>query len=207
MRNVNIKSILVFIGYIIFLVLLIGAVGFFYKFTNGFQEQLKTFYLEFDGYKILAQNSWLTLQTGEKYHFDAKYLFSEEDATPVGIDVKIVPNVECDFTFTVDGDEMSYASLEDLSPAFNLSVEKDSFEFELVKDFDIKYVLSECFPEKVVSVEDGSISSDDYPYIIAVSSPQSDIVYNILLSVSYGTASVELDKGEIIFSLTADERG
>ena len=207
MKNHKIKTVAVFIGYIVFLLLLIGMVGFVYMFTNGFNEQFKTFYLEFDGQKILSSQSELKLKSGEVYRFGVKHLFNGEGTSSALFEVKIVPNAECDFTFTVDGDEMSYASLEDLSPAFNLSVKKDSFEFELVKDFDMKYVLSECIPEKVVSVEDGVISSDDYPYIIAVSSPQSDIVYNILLSVSYGTVGVELDKGEIIFSLTADERG
>lgn len=207
MKNRKIKTAAVFIGYIVFLLLLIGIVGFAYKFTNGFNEQFKTFYLEFNGQKILSSQSEFTLKSGEVYRFDVKYLFNGEETSSAGFEVKIIPNVECDFTFTVDGNEMPYASLEDLSPAFNLSVEKDSFEFELVKDFDMKYVLSECFPEKVVSVEDGAISSDDYPYIISVSSPQSDISYNILLSVSYGMASVELDKEEIIFPLTDDERG
>lgn len=207
MKNRKIKTAAVFIGYIVFLLLLIGIVGFAYKFTNGFNEQFKTFYLEFDGQKILSSHSELTLKSGEVYRFDVKHLFNGEETSSAAFEVKIIPNAECDFAFTVDGSEMSYASVEDLSPAFNLNADKDGFEFELVKDLDMEYVLSECFPEKVVSVEDGAISSGDYPYIIVVSSSQSDIVYNILLSVSYGTASVELDKEEIFFPLTDDERG
>jgi hypothetical protein len=36
------------IGYVLVVLLLVGSVGLVYKFTNGFNEDFKTFYIEYN---------------------------------------------------------------------------------------------------------------------------------------------------------------
>ena len=43
------------IGVILVLLLLAGIVAVIYRFTNGFNEDFKTFYVEYDGEQILKQ--------------------------------------------------------------------------------------------------------------------------------------------------------
>ena len=60
------------IGIILVLLLVAGLVAVIYKFTNGFNEDFKTFYVEHEGKQILAQNSELALEPGKTYRFDVK---------------------------------------------------------------------------------------------------------------------------------------
>ena len=49
------------IGVILVLLLLAGIVAVIYRFTNGFNEDFKTFYVEYDGEQILTADSKLHL--------------------------------------------------------------------------------------------------------------------------------------------------
>lgn len=52
------------IGVILVLALLAGIVAVIYRFTNGFNEDFKTFYVEYDGEQILTADSKLHLVRG-----------------------------------------------------------------------------------------------------------------------------------------------
>ena len=52
------------IGIILVLLLVAGLIAVIYKFTNGFNEDFKTFYVEHEGKQILAQDSEMTRLTG-----------------------------------------------------------------------------------------------------------------------------------------------
>ena len=45
------------IGVILVLLLLAGIVAVIYRFTNGFNEDFKTFYVEYDGEQILRRRA------------------------------------------------------------------------------------------------------------------------------------------------------
>ena len=52
------------IGVILVLLLLAGLVAIIYKFTNGFNEDFKTFYVEYGGKQILTTESEMHLTSG-----------------------------------------------------------------------------------------------------------------------------------------------
>ena len=45
------KTIAKIIAYVLIALALVATVGLIYKFTNGFNEDFKTFYVEYDGKK------------------------------------------------------------------------------------------------------------------------------------------------------------
>ena len=68
------------IGIILVLLLLAGLVAIIYRFTNGFNEDFKTFYVEYDGEQILTTESEMHLVSGNTHRFDVKYTFDTENA-------------------------------------------------------------------------------------------------------------------------------
>ena len=108
------------IGIILVLLLVAGLVAVIYKFTNGFNEDFKTFYVEYEGKQILAQNSELALEPGKTYRFDVKYTFDTQQSETKDYIVEIVPNAEQDFEYLVDGETYLYSKAGDLFAAFSL---------------------------------------------------------------------------------------
>ena len=66
------------IGIVLVLLLLAGIVAVIYRFTNGFNEDFKTFYVEHDGEQILSADSKMSFKAGETYRFDVKYTFDTD---------------------------------------------------------------------------------------------------------------------------------
>ena len=55
------------IGIVLALLLVAGLVAVLYRFTNGFNEDFKTFYVEHDGERILSSESKMILETDTAY--------------------------------------------------------------------------------------------------------------------------------------------
>lgn len=65
------------LGYGLVLLLVAAAIGFTYKYTNGFNEDLKTFYIEYNGKQILTTENKLTLKKEAVHRFAVKYTFDK----------------------------------------------------------------------------------------------------------------------------------
>ena len=76
------KTIAKVIGYLLVVVVLVAVVGLIYRFTNGFNEDFKTFFVEHNGNQILTTDTEMSLDTGEVYRFDVKYTFDTENTQP-----------------------------------------------------------------------------------------------------------------------------
>ena len=188
------------IGVILVLLLLAGIVAVIYRFTNGFNEDFKTFYVEYDGEQILTADSKLHLVEGQTHRFDVKYTFDTGNSEPKGYNVKVIPNAERDFDFTVDGERYLYSKQDDMSAAFGLKKSDTYFELTIPQDFSLKYALQSCYPGKEVIVPEEAISSNAYPYMLVVSSYNGNMVYHIALSVGTEVTGVTLDPSQIIFT-------
>ena len=127
------------IGVILVLALLAGIVAVIYRFTNGFNEDFKTFYVEYDGEQILTADSKLHLVEGQMHRFDVKYTFDAGNSEPKDYNVKVVPNATRDFDFTVDGERYLYSKENDLTSAFGLNKQDTYFELVLPEDFTLQY--------------------------------------------------------------------
>ena len=188
------------IGVILVLVLLAGIVAVIYRFTNGFNEDFKTFYVEYDGEQILTTESEMHLVEGNTHRFDVKYTFDTGNSEPKDYNVKVIPNAERDFDFTVDGERYLYSKQDDMSAAFGLKKSDTYFELTIPQDFSLEYALQSCYPGKEVIVHEEAISSNAYPYMLVVSSYNGNMVYHIALSVGTEVTGVTLDPSQIIFT-------
>lgn len=188
------------IGIILVLLLLAGLVAIIYKFTNGFNEDFKTFYVEYGGEQILTTESEMHLVSGNTHRFDVKYTFDTENAEPKGYNVKVVPNAQRDFDFTVDDERYLYSKQGDMTAAFGLKKSDTYFELSLPEDFSLEYALQSCYPGKEVIVPEEATDANAYPYMLVISSYNDSVVYHIALSVGAEVTGVTLDPDHIIFT-------
>ena len=188
------------IGIILVLLLLAGLVAIIYRFTNGFNEDFKTFYVEYDGEQILTTESEMHLVSGNTHRFDVKYTFDTENAEPKGYNVKVVPNAQRDFDFMVDGERYLYSKQGDMTAAFGLKKSDTYFELVIPEDFSLEYALQSCYPDKEVIVPEGADTGNLQPYMLVISSYNDSVVYHIALSVGAEVTGVTLDPDHIIFT-------
>lgn len=199
------KTVAKIIAYVLAALVLVTVVGLIYKFTNGFNEDFKTFYVEYDGKQILTAGSKLDLEMNSAHTFKVKYTFDKEDAEPKDYNVKIVPHVTKDFDYTVDGERYIFSKVTDLTPAFGLKKEQTSFTLTIPDKLDIQKALSIVHIDKAVSVPEQAEENNPRPFRLVVSSYNDKVVYNIDLEVREITVSdIELDKPNIVFPINPD---
>ena len=188
------------IGVILVLLLLAGIVAVIYRFTNGFNEDFKTFYVEYGGEQILTTESEMHLTSGNTHRFNVKYTFDTENTEPKGYNVIVVPNAQRDFDFTVDGERYLYSKQGDMTAAFGLKKSDTYFELVIPEDFSLEYALQSCYPDKEVVVPEEAEEANACPYMLVISSYNDSVVYHIALSVGAEVTGVTLDPSQIIFT-------
>ena len=186
------------IGIILVLLLVAGLVAVIYKFTNGFNEDFKTFYVEHEGKQILAQDSELVLEPGKTYRFDVKYTFDTGQAEARDYSVEIVPNAKQDFEYTVDGETYLYSKAGDLSSAFSLKKQKSYFEITLREDMTVQSVLETVHPGQQVKVPENA--ADVFPYVLCISSYNGNVSYRIAFGLGAEVTGITLDPPSIVFT-------
>ena len=190
------KTISKIIGYALVIVLLVAAVGFAYKYTNGFNEDFKTFYVECDGEKILTTDNKMNFTAGNVYKFDVKYTFDREDAEPKGYKVKIVPNVTRDFDFTVDGEKYLFSKVVNLTDVFDITLSDTSFELYLPDDISCSEVLKRVYNGTSVSISQDAWTNNPYPFNLQISSYNGKVTYNICFELQ-SKAETPSDSGTV----------
>ena len=186
------------IGIILVLLLVAGLVAVIYKFTNGFNEDFKTFYVEHDGEQILSENSAMAFTEGKTHRFDVKYTFDTGQAEARDYSVEIVPNAEQDFEYTVDGETYLYSKAGDLSAAFSLKKQKSYFEITLREDMTVQSVLEAVHPGRQVEVPENA--ADVFPYVLCISSYNGNVSYRIAFDLGADVTGITLDPPSIVFT-------
>lgn len=188
------------IGIILVLLLVAGLVAVIYKFTNGFNEDFKTFYVEHEGKQILSENSEMTFTEGKTHRFDVKYTFDTQQSETRDYSVEIVPNAEQDFEYTVDGETYLYSKAGDLSAAFSLKKQKSCFEITLQEDMTIQGVLETVYPGQQVEVPETAADENPFPYALIVGSYNGNVSYRIAFDLGADVTGITLDPSQIIFT-------
>ena len=188
------------IGIILVLLLVAGLVAVIYKFTNGFNEDFKTFYVEHEGKQILSENSEMTFTKGKTYRFDVKYTFDTEQSETKDYIVEIVPNAEQDFEYLVDGEPYLYSKTGDLSAAFSLRKQATHFEITLREDMTIQSALETVYPGQQVEVPETAADENPFPYTLIVSSYNGNVSYRIAFNLGADVTGITLDPPSIVFT-------
>ncbi len=188
------------IGIILVLLLVAGLVAVLYKFTNGFNEDFKTFYVEHEGEQILSADSEMTFTEGKTHRFDVKYTFDTQQSETRDYSVEIVPNAEQDFEYTVDGEPHLFSRAGDLSAAFSLKKQKSYFEITLREDMTVQSVLEAVHPGQQVKVPENASDGNPFPYALIVSSYNGNVSYRIAFDIGTDVTGITLDPSQIIFT-------
>ena len=188
------------IGIVLVLLLLAGIVAVIYRFTNGFNEDFKTFYVEHDGEQILSADSKMSFKAGETYRFDVKYTFDTDKSETKDYSVTIVPNAEKDFEYTVDGEPYLFSRVGDLSEAFDLNKQATYFEITTTDGMTLQSVLERCHTGQTVEVPADAEKGNAYPYQLVVTSYNGSVSYRIAFSVGMTVTGITLDPPSIVFT-------
>lgn len=194
------KTVAKIIAYVAIALVVVLGVGLVYKFTNGFNEDFKTFYIKYGGKQILTEYNEMTLESGQKHQFTVKYTFDKEDAEPKGYSVKVIPNMKSDFDYTADGERYLFSKISDFTSCFTITKSDTSFELGMPKEFNLQKALSIIHDGKQVTVPDDAEVKNPMPFCLIISSYNGKITYKITFGVSSATVkNVTLDKSEIVF--------
>lgn len=178
------------IGYGLVVLLLAAAVGLTYKYTNGFNEDFKTFYVEYGGKKILSTQTVIELESGKTHTFGVKYTFDKDAAEPKAYSVKIAPNMTKDFDYTVNGERYLFSKIKDLTDAFKIDKKDTSFDIEIPQVLSLRNVLSAYHNGAYIEIGQSAIESNPNPFTLVISSYNGKVVYNICLK----TVDMQVDE-------------
>lgn len=183
------KAVTVIVWLILFAVLVAGIV-FLYRYTNGFNEDLKTFYIARGGEKILTEKSHAEYAAGEKVRYDVGYTFDRPGSEPREYSVKIVPNPEADFDFEANGLSFAWRLVAGLEEYFSLQQEADGFTFTVPEDYhSMADVLQSVYGGQEITLAD---DLPDTPFLLQVSSYNDAVRFVIAFSVVTDTFGIEL---------------
>lgn len=164
-KQMNVGKTIAIIVCVLLLVLAVGSIAFF---TNGFTSDFKTFYVESDGKRMLADCSNYIMKQDAENKFVVKYTFGAVNKDISGYTVKIVPNVshDNDFDFTVDGEIYSFGAEEDLTKGFDITLNEN--DFVIKGNYTMQSVLQRLYPEKKVkfNLDDVNNSVDNFTLLV-----------------------------------------
>lgn len=195
------KGFISFILTLAVVAFIVGLIAVMYKYTDGFTSDFKTFYLVYDGEEILTDETKAVLVCGNKYKCEVKYVFESDDEEKKGFTVKIIPNTDSDFDYTVAGSKYKYSNLGDLTTAFDITLEEDSFEINIPENFGLMNVLMYMHGGQNVTLSDGATADLFYPFKLQVTSYNEAVTYTILFNIvsDASVTGVTLDPTTITF--------
>lgn len=181
-----------FICVIVLLALVAGGIALIYKYTNGFNEDFKTFYIEYDGKQILTENTVTEFDPNKEHVFTVKYTFDKED-TERDFTVKVMPNAVKDFDFYVGNKAYKYSKAKELTGVFEIVKDKDKFEIKVNENQNVYEVLKSVYGDDV-RVPKAEAEINVYPYALIISSYNGNVNYRIAFKIK-GVKSIPENAG------------
>lgn len=195
------------------LTLIAGVIAVIYKYTNGFNEDFKTFYVEHNGKQILTADSKIEFEPNTEYRFDVKYTFEKSDAKPLDYNVKIIPNTAYDFDFTADDKRYKYSKAKELTQAFAVDKKDTYFTVSFTQEQTLTKVLGNVYGTDRIIVPSDLDEKCPMPYILVISSYNDSVKYNIRFCIKgvsnngkdvtggFEIEGITLDPTEIVFGV------
>lgn len=172
------------------------------RFTNGFKEDFKSFYISYDGKDIFSSRNKLFFSRGEVHRFDVTYVFEflDDDETPNrDYNIKIIPNVNSatDFTFTIDGEVYAYSEVGELTKGFLIDKQDTYFILSFTNETCLESVLKTVYG-KDVDVPKDEYCPSPYLYTLVITSYNESITYSIDFAIGKGVTEIELDTDKVV---------
>ncbi len=167
---------------------LVFGVVMIYRFTNGFNEDFKTFYLINGGERIVAAESVMTFERGAENEFGVRYTFDTKKSQAKDYNVRIIPNGKADFEYYVEGRKTAWKGEKDLTKLFSVKKAEKSFTLTVAADTTFERVLREYYAGKELDVSGAAEYGKESPYLydLVVSSYNDGVVYHIRFAIAEG---------------------
>ena len=179
-----------YVGALLVVIIIVGVVA---RFTNGFTDDFKTFYLKVGDKEIMSGSGGYEITRAKPMQAEVKYTFSFATDENKGYNVKIVPNAADkiqDFSFTVDGESKSFQSLQDLTDGFEIEKSESSFRVT-PKGENLTGVLQAIYP----GLDTAHIEEKAYNdmFALVVSSYNEKASVTIYFTLSSKVTGIRLD--------------
>ena len=184
----------IIVSLLIAAVLVVGIL-FVQKYTNGFTSGFKTFYVQYGGKDILTNNQTVTMFYNVKSRIDVRYTL-DKDMT--GYSVKVVPNVDEDFTFKKDGRGMKWSEITDLTNIVDVTKGEDYFYVTIPSD--LAGLLQTLYPSATLEYVPVAVDSEKayLTLIVYSANGEQSVEMDVRLS-NIGTTKINIDKDGIVF--------
>lgn len=180
------------VSYLLLLLVLFWAVGFFAFYTDGFTEKLKRFSIVIDGNNVATSSGGYTLGTsGTEVRF--KFLIPSEQ---LDYTVSVVAKEDVDFDFFVDGKAMSFNAEQDYTQCF--IVEKHSNYFTISPVGSLTDILQSRYPDSEVHCNESDVPVQDLFTMVIRLKHYEDVV-KVHFTVITQPDGITVDKQEVIF--------
>ena len=175
-------------------VIVLGG-SFLYKFTNGFNEELKTFYVTINDKEVMSSANGYTVSPKSGLTVKVKYTFGAPENTDKHYSLKITSNYdrENNFDFIVDAKPYSFGAGEDYTAGFDITYGKDYFILK-PKGY-INDVLRAVYADKQVS--DCANKEFDDMFTLTVYSYNGESSVTVLFTIKHTITGISLDKEEV----------
>ena len=171
---------------------LVFGILFVQKYTNGFTSGFKTFYVQYGDKDILTNSETIKLHFQTKTRIDVRYTL---DKNMTGYSVKVVPNVDEDFTFKKDGRALKYSEITDLTKT--VDVTKGERYFYVTVNTDLQGILQALYPD--AELEDVPVALDNEKAYLTLIVYSANGEQYVEMDVKLATLSVGIDKEGIVF--------
>ena len=195
MKNKS-TNLIAYVGIVLVVIIIVGVVA---RFTNGFTDDFKTFYVKVEDEEIMSGSGGYEITRAKPMQVEVKYTFSFATDENKGYNVKIVPNAadkNQDFSFAVSGESKSFQSLQDLTDGFE--IEKSESMFKVTpKGENLTGVLQAIYP----GLDTAHIEEKAYNdmFALVVSSYNEKASVTIYFTLSSKVTGIRLDKEAIVF--------
>ena len=187
---------LAYVGIVLAAIILVGVVA---RFTNGFTDDFKTFYLKVEDKEIMSSSGGYEITRAKPMQVEVKYTFSFATDENKGYNVKIVPNAadkSRDFSFTVSGESKLFQSLQDLTDGFEIEKSESSFRVT-PKGENLTGVLQAIYPELDTAHIEEKAYNDMFALVVSSYNEKASVT--IYFTLSSKVTGIRLDKEAIVF--------
>lgn len=185
-----------YVGALLVVIIIVGVVA---RFTNGFTDDFKTFYLKVEDKEIMSSSGGYEITRAKPMQAEVKYTFSFATDENKGYNVKIVPNAadkSRDFSFTVSGESKLFQSLQDLTDGFEIEKSESSFRVT-PKGENLTGVLQAIYPELDTAHIEEKAYNDMFALVVSSYNEKAGVT--IYFTLSSKVTGIRLDKEAIVF--------
>ena len=187
---------LAYVGIVLVVIIIVGVAA---RFTNGFTDDFKTFYVKVEDKEIMSGAGGYEITRAKPMQVEVKYTFSFATDENKGYNVKIVPNTadkSKDFSFTVNGESKSFQAETDLTDGFGIEKSESSFRVT-PKGENLTGVLQAIYPGLDTAHIEEKAYHDMFALVVSSYNEKSSVT--IYFTLSSKVSGIKLDKEAMVF--------